>query len=113
MDDVSKMTILALAEADSLREMFEHAALSAAERRIAHSIDGGNIAGAMFFLDVYNFVNGSDVVTPKIPVAQLSPRVAPAPMVSTGASEHGDIREIWSGPHFNQREALSRLPAND
>jgi hypothetical protein len=61
----------ALAEAEWLQEMFETCALQAAERRIAYSIDRSNIANAMYFLEVYRFVNGGDIlgVPPITPVA--------------------------------------------
>jgi hypothetical protein len=54
--------LLALAEAERLREMFEDSALQAAERRIAHSIDNQDIDRTMYFLEVYRFVNGGDVL---------------------------------------------------
>ena len=65
--------LLALAEADRLREMFEESALQATERRIAHSIDRCDVAKAMYFLDVYRFVNGGDVLLRAPPPAPPSP----------------------------------------
>ncbi len=65
--------LLALAEAERLREMFEDSALQAAERRIAYSIDRCDIDRAMYFLDVYRFVNGGDVLLralPSMPAAE-------------------------------------------
>jgi hypothetical protein len=62
MDDIPQQGRRALAEAHWLQEMFEGLALAAAERRIAHSLDFNDIAKTMFFLDVYHYVNGGDVL---------------------------------------------------
>jgi hypothetical protein len=66
-------SLAALVEAEWLHDMFDKFALQAVERRIAYSIDRDRIEETMFYLDVYSFVNGSDVL-PRPPV---QPKPAP------------------------------------
>ncbi|WP_404710616.1 hypothetical protein [Sphingomonas sp. MMS24-J13] len=54
--------LAALIEAEWLSDMFERFALRAVERRLAYSIDRQRFDDAMFFLDVYSFVNGGDIL---------------------------------------------------
>lgn len=57
-------SLAALVEAEWLHDMFDKFALQAVERRIAYSIDRERFDETMFYLDVYSFVNGGDVLHP-------------------------------------------------
>ncbi len=66
----------ALVEAEKLRDMFDRFALQAVERRLAYSFDRQRVDEVMFFLDVYNLVNGSDVLPAIQYPAAMMPRKA-------------------------------------
>ena len=52
----------ALLEAKGLQDLFRQFAPRATERRLAYSLDRQRIDEVMYFLDVYSFVRGSDVL---------------------------------------------------
>jgi hypothetical protein len=66
-------SLAALVEAEWLHGMFDKFALQAVERRIAYSIDRERVDETMFYLDVYSFVNGGDILHP--PPPKSSPRL--------------------------------------
>ena len=112
MDEGPRNGMKALTQAEWLREMFESCALQAAERRIAYSIDRQDIPGAMFFLDVYSYVNGGDVL-PSVRVSPIAPQALSQRMVPAGGQKGMEGDRLGNGPHFNQREARSRSGSSD